>query len=227
MSDPEQRPSRKLEDKQRRRLADERKKEALKKAHRKRNLVTTAVALLVAAGVVALVISDRNRITQQIQNYGVSEDEASCGEVEEHEPHGADHIGVGEAHEPYDTNPPTSGPHYNEAGLGPVQTGFYEDAAEAPPEGVLHNLEHSQIVIYYNPDAPDEVIEDIELAVKDEPLATVATPWTQFDEEGTNLVLAAWGAAQACEQVSQDVVNEFRRAFQGQGPEKAVAPYTG
>lgn len=228
MNDPEQRPSKKLEDKQRRRLAEERKKNALKKAHRRRNLVTTIMALAVAGGVVALVISDRNRITQEIENYGVAEAEANCGDVQEQEIQGADHIDVGAPHEPYTTNPPTSGPHYNEAGLGPVRPGFYEDAAEAPPEGVVHNLEHGQIVIYYNPDAPEEVVSDIELAVKDEPLATVATPWTQFEDEETDLVLTAWGVSQPCEQVSQAVVNEFRRSFQGvTGPEPLTERYRG
>lgn len=226
VSDPEQRTSRKLEEKQRRRLAEERKKQALKKEHRKRNVVTTAVALLVAGGVVALVISDRNRITREIENYGVAETEANCGDVQEHEIQGADHVEVGAPHEPYTTNPPTSGPHYNAAGLGPARAGFYEDPAEAPPEGVVHNLEHGQIVIYYNPEAPDDVIEDIELAVKDEPLATVATPWTQFEDPETNLVLTAWGVSQPCEQVSQEVVNEFRRAYQGiAGPEKLTPPF--
>lgn len=228
MSDAEQRTSRKLEDKQRRRLAEERKKQALKKAHRRRNLVTTVVALLVAGGVVALVISDRNRITREIENYGVAEKEANCDEVQEQEIQSAGHIDVGAPHEPYSTNPPTSGPHYNAAGLGPVRAGFYEEATEAPPEGVVHNLEHGQIVIYYNPDAPDDVVADIELAVKDEALATVATPWTQFEKPDTNLVLTAWGVSQACEQVSQAVVNEFRRAFQGiAGPEKLTPPFEG
>lgn len=227
MSDPEQRTSRKLEEKQRRRLADERKKQAAKKAHRKRNLVTTVVALLVAGGVVALVISDRNRIAEEVENYGVSEEEAACEAVEEHEIQGADHIEVGAPHEPYSTTPPTSGPHYNAPGLGPVRTGFYEDATEAPPEGVVHNLEHGNIVIYYNPDAPDDVIRDIELAVKDEPLATVATPWTEF-EDGKNLAFTAWGTLQTCEQVSKDVLSEFRRAFQGiKGPEKLTDTYRG
>jgi hypothetical protein len=219
--------SKKLEEKQRRRLAEERKKDALKKAHRRRNLVTTAIALVVAGGVVALVINDRNRAARELEDFGVSEAAANCGDIEEQEVQGNEHIEVGAAHEPYTTNPPTSGPHYNASGVGPVLTGFYEDPAEAPPEGVVHNLEHGQIVIYYNPDAPAEVIDDIELAVRSESNATVATPFTGLEGDA-NLVLTAWSVAQSCEQVSMEVVNEFRRAYQGiTGPEKLTDTFDG
>ena len=219
--------SKKLEEKQRRREAEERKKEALRKAHRRRNLLTTVVALLVLGAVVAAIVVQRNSEKTATQNYGVPVADANCGEVEEQEIQGADHIDVGAAHEPYSTNPPTSGPHYNEPGLGPVQTGFYSDAAEAPPEGVVHNLEHGMIVIYYNPDAPSDVLADIELAVDDESVATVATPWSGIDGDA-NLVLTAWGQSQSCELVSRDVINDFRREFQGiAGPEKIAPPFSG
>ena len=227
MSDPEGRTSKKLEEKQRRRLAEERKKEAQRKEARKRTLVTTLIAVVVAAAVVALVISDRNAQRAARENVGVAEEEAGCGPVEEHEEQSRDHIEVGAPHEPYSTNPPTSGPHYNAQGLGPVLTGFYEDATEAPTEGVVHNLEHGQIVIWYNPDAPANVLEDIEFLYDQERTATVATPWPDI-EDGKNLVLTAWTVSQACEEVSQEVVDSFRRAYQGiAGPEKLTAPFEG
>ena len=219
--------SKKLEEKQRRRLAEERRHEERKKAHRRRNLTTTAVALLVAGGVVAAIIAQKGAKQAELQNYGAAESAANCGDVEEQEIQGADHIDVGAPHEPYTTNPPTSGPHYNSAGVGPVRPGFYEDPSEAPPEGVVHNLEHGFIVIYYNPEAPAEVIDDVELAVEDEPLATVATPFSGLEGD-SNLVIAAWGTSQSCEQVSQAVIEEFRTAYQGiAGPEKIIPPYDG
>lgn len=221
--------SKKLEEKQRRRLAEERKRDELKKARRRRNLVTTSVALLVAGGVVAAIIAQKSAKEAELVNYGVSEGEANCGDVEEQEIQGADHIDVGAAHEPYTTNPPTSGPHYNapQEGLGPVPAGFYDDPAEAPPEGVVHNLEHGFIVFYYGPDAPADVIADLELAVEDEPRASVATPFSGLEGDG-NFVMTAWGVTQSCEQVSQPVIDEFRSAFQGiAGPEKIVRSFDG
>ncbi|MEA2516534.1 MAG: hypothetical protein QOG16_372, partial [Actinomycetota bacterium] len=206
--------SKKLEEKQRRREAEQRKKDALRKAHRRRNLITTAVAVLVAGAVIAAIVVQREDKKAKLDNYGVTADEANCGEVEEQDIQGAEHIETGSAHDPYTSNPPTSGPHYNEPGLGPVQTGFYEDAAEAPPEGVVHNLEHGQIVFYYNPDAPAEVIQDLKTAVEAAPIASVATPWPDIEGDA-NFVMTAWGTSQSCEQVSQEVVESFRKKFQG------------
>ena len=54
------------------------------------------------------------------------------------------HIQIGEQHEPYNSDPPTSGPHYAE----PAQAGFYDEAL--PDEQLVHNLEHGYIVIWYN-----------------------------------------------------------------------------
>jgi Protein of unknown function (DUF3105) len=219
--------SKKLEEKQRRREAEERKKSELRKAQRRRNLITTVIALLVLGGVVAAIATQRKAETEQLTNYGVAADEANCGDIEDQEIQGADHIEVGSPHEPYATNPPSSGPHYNAAGIGPVQSGFYDDATEAPPEGVVHNLEHGMIVFYYNANAPSDVLADLRLAVEDEAFASVATPWTDFDP-GVNFVMTAWGQSQSCEFVSRDVVNDFRREFQGiAGPEKLTRQFSG
>ena len=54
------------------------------------------------------------------------------------------HIEIDEQHEPYNSDPPTSGPHYAE----PAQVGFYDEAL--PDEQLVHNLEHGYIVIWYN-----------------------------------------------------------------------------
>jgi len=57
---------------------------------------------------------------------------------------GAQHIQDGEQHEPYNSDPPTSGPHY----IQPAQAGFYDEAL--PDEQLVHNLEHGYVVISYN-----------------------------------------------------------------------------
>ena len=56
----------------------------------------------------------------------------------------AQHIEIDEQHETYNSNPPTSGPHYVE----PAQAGFYDEAL--PDEQLVHNLEHGYVVIWYN-----------------------------------------------------------------------------
>ena len=183
-----------------------------------------------AVAIAALVISERSAENAPI---GVSESEARCSRVSEFEATSREHIPEGSQHEPYNSSPPTNGPHY----ASPAQTGFYTSAL--PPEQLVHNLEHGQIVIWYAPDAPDEVKEDIEALVGEQPIATVASPY-EGELEG-NFALTAWlsaeeaddggpdgaGVMQTCEQVSQGVVDEFRRNFQGKSPEPQAPRFTG
>ena len=216
--------SKKLEEKQRRRLAEERRRDEQRKAQRRRNLVTAAIALVVAGGVIAAVVFQRQAEEAAAQLPNRSESAAGCGPVEEHEEQGRDHIAVGSSHEPYAGPAPHSGPHYAPPD-GPVRPGFYEDAI--PAEGPVHNLEHGQIVFWYSPDAPDDVINDIEQAVNQEEFTTVGAPYANLNTD-KNFVMAAWGVTQACDQVSQTVIDEFRRAYQGvTGPEQLTPRFTG
>src|SRR3989344_4041615 len=53
-----------------------------------------------------------------------------------------EHINVGDPHEPYNSNPPTSGPH-----AAPAEWGI--SSVEIPDENAIHNLEHGGIWISY------------------------------------------------------------------------------
>lgn len=210
--------SKKLEEKQRRRLAEERRRDERRKAQRRRNLVTAAIALVVAAGVVAAVVFQRQAEEAAASLPDRSESAAGCEAVEEHEPQGGDHIPVGSSHEPYTGPAPHSGPHYA-APDGPVQADFYDEPI--PPEGPIHNLEHGNIVFWYDPDAPEDVINDIEQAVAQEEFATVGVPYPDLNTD-KNFVMAGWGVTQACDEVSQGVVDDFRRTYQGVAPEGEI-----
>jgi hypothetical protein len=221
--------SKKLQQKQARRLAEERRKAELRRAARRRNLLTIGIAAVVVVAIAALVVSERLAENAPI---GVSESDARCGDVREFEATSREHIPEGSEHEPYNSSPPTNGPHY----ANPAQAGFYTSAL--PPEQLVHNLEHGQIVIWYAPDAPDAVKEDIEQIVRDQPLATTASPYE--GELDGNFALTAWfhaeeaggfpegaGVMQTCEQVSEAVVDEFRRNFQGKSPEPVTPTFSG
>jgi hypothetical protein len=214
--------SKKLEEKQRRRLSEERKRDELRKAARRRNLITAGIAIVVAVVVVAAIVFQRQ--AEEDVDVGVAENQAGCTGVKEQEEQGNDHIEVGTPHAPYGAPAPTSGPHYAGAD-GPVDPGFYDSAI--PPEGAVHNLEHGQIVIWYSPDAPEEVIQNIEAIVDQERFATVALPYADLQTD-KNFVLTAWTVAQECDEVSQGVVDEFRRTYQGKaGPEKLTPVFEG
>lgn len=214
--------SKKLEQKQARREAEERRKAEQRKQARRRSLLTIGSAVLVGAIVVGAIVAQRRsgEGPGAPDNVGVAAAEANCADVEEFEEQEADHIDTGAAHEPYNSSPPTSGPHY----ATPAGTEFF--AEQIPPEQLVHNLEHGQIVIWYAPDAPAEVQSQVEDLVVQETNATAAAPYPDI-EAPYQLVLSAWGASQACEKVSQEVVDDFRREYQGKGPEALTPPFDG
>ena len=214
--------SKKLEQKQQRRLAEERKAAEQRKAAMKRNILTIGSAVLVAAIVVAAIIVQREsgQGPGAPDVVGVSAEQANCDDVEEFEEQEATHIAVDEPHAPYNSSPPTSGPHYEI----PAETSFF--AEQLPAEQVVHNLEHGAVVIWYSPDAPQETIDHIESLVDQEPQATVALPYADIESPYT-FALTGWTSMQKCEQVSQEIVDDFRRDWQGEGPEKLTPQFEG
>lgn len=225
--------SKKLEQKQQRRLAEERRKEEAKREQRKKNLVTLLIAFVVIGLVAALVISERQQAAGPV---GVSPDEANCGPKEDVEASDNQHIDPGTEHAPYNSNPPTNGPHWPVGDLAPVATGFYDTPQE--PEAVIHNLEHGQIVLWFDPEAPQQVKDDLEAIVEKQLATTVATPYDGLEDY--NFYMTAWnklpddpeesfgtGFLQGCELVSEEVINDFRREHQGRSPEPITPTFDG
>lgn len=153
----------------------------------------------------------------------VTERDAGCTRVERYPDLGREHIEEGETAQ-YNSNPPTSGPHYGV----PAETGFYAPDSGIEPERVVHNLEHGQIVIWYRPGVEDLgfLQEQVESLVAQEPLATIGAPYAEMNE-GYNIVITSWGKARACVNASQVVVDDFRRRFQGDAPEPLTPPFDG
>lgn len=208
--------SKKLLEKQQRRAAEEERRREQQKVARKRNMVTLVIAVVVLGVVIALVLQNRGSDDAVLAG-SVSAREAGCTEIEEHEIEGQEHV---DATPQYGTNPPTSGNHY----ATPAAVGFYEEPLD--PGGVLHTLEHSVIVFWYDPGAPQTVIDGIEALVDQEPQASMAIPWADAESPYT-FAITAWGASQKCRQPSQAVVDEFREKYQGKGPEPVAPPFEG
>jgi hypothetical protein len=151
----------------------------------------------------------------------VDEAAAGCTPVQEYANMGVDHINPPEAASvSYNSDPPTSGPHFGV----PAELGFYTTPVEPPT--LVHNLEHGQIVIWYSPDADERVIDQLEFLTNQVPEATVASPYENVPEDAS-FVLTAWRHSQACDLPSQEVFDAFRRQFQGQGPEPITPPFEG
>lgn len=204
--------SKKLEEKQQRRLAEEQRERERRRAALRRNLITSGIALLVAALVVFLIVNER----RGAEDVGVSAAEAGCTEIETHDDLGREHVEEGTPVQ-YQTTPPTSGPHYAQW----ADPGFHEEPIDE--RRLVHNLEHGQVVFWYDPNASPETLENLRQIVSTDRLALVAAPYPQVPS-GHDFVMTGWTASQACAEVSQEVVNNFRRRFQGRGPENVGIP---
>ena len=213
--------SKKLQEKQRKRLADQARRAQQKQAARRSNLVTAGIAVLVIGVVAILILNDQKASSIPVPQ-GVSASEAGCGPVETYDEVSQEHIEVGARHEDYNSSPPTSGPHY----AVPADPGFYP--SPLPPEQLVHNLEHGQIVIWYRPDASEATVEGLQALVESanqrardsglvEPL--LAAPYDDIGDD-FEYVLTAWTHSQSCLDYSRPAIDDFRADFQGRGPEQ-------
>jgi hypothetical protein len=115
----------------------------------------------------------------------------------------------------YNTTPPTSGDHWE----GWADCGFHEEGL--PDELIVHNLEHSNIVVSYNLAAGEDV-ELLRNVIDSLGLAAVWGVTRSYDKvpEGT-VALAAWGRLDAVRGVDRGRISSFFDAYAGNlGPER-------
>lgn len=216
--------SKKLQEKQQRRLAEEAKRARQRKSQRSANLITAGIAVAVLAGVAVFVYFQRSGEAGGAPQVGGSAAEADCTDTSTHKSEGNDHVDTGTSVD-YGTNPPTTGNHWPPDQV--ASPGFYSESIES--ERLVHNMEHGQIVIWYRSDAPQDTKDKLQQVVEQQPEATIAVPWDEL-ESPYNFALTAWSGADnsgkilSCEQVSQEVVDDFRTRFQGRGPEPVGIP---
>ena len=109
------------------------------------------------------------------------------------------HIPVDSDPGQYNSDPPTSGPHYAEE----ARTGFFDNNNYQFPAGYLvHNLEHGYVIFWYNCDLLDEsgctkLKEQIKTTIDDlGGVKLIAYPWPSLD---VPLVMTSWGRLQRFE----------------------------
>jgi Protein of unknown function (DUF3105) len=122
----------------------------------------------------------------------------------------------------YNSNPPTSGRHYEI----PAQDGIYGDAPQ--DEELVHGMEHGRVIFWVKPSIPDDQRANIRALVEDDsyqmflvprskmPYAVAATAWDADPApNGT-------GKLMTCDQVNDktyDALAAFRDEHRSQGPE--------
>jgi hypothetical protein len=135
---------------------------------------------------------------------------------------GSDHVDPGMPHDPYNSDPPTSGPHY----ASTAETGFYE---EAPlDEYLVHNLEHGHTIIWYNctdlSEADCTALKDdirnvmgragVSLITGTPKVNAVPRPTME-----TTLSLTSWGRIDTFDEFDANRILAFIRAHRDNAPE--------
>jgi len=124
----------------------------------------------------------------------------------------ASHIPVGSPLPEYNSNPPSSGPHYGQT----ARSGFRTSAI--PDENVVHNLEHGDIWIAFHPRVSEEVKNELK---KFAAAKVIITPREAND---TDIALVAWGRVDTFNieggVVPNQRIKDFITRYVNKGPER-------
>lgn len=134
-----------------------------------------------------------------------------------------DHIAIDSDPGQYNTDPPTSGPHYG----SPLDSGFYEESdieeiGPYPQGYIVHSLEHGYVVLWYNCNILSErLCDELKEAIRhviDEAdnFKVIAFPWETID---TPVVMTSWGRMQRFEDFDIGLATQFVNSNRGKSPE--------
>jgi len=136
------------------------------------------------------------------------------------------HIASGTSGSGYNSNPPTSGPHWP----GPAKNGTYD--TEIPDEQVLHNMEHGYVWISYRPDVDpkaatseatlkpgltEDEVNKLKEIVKGDDWKVVLSPRAKDDAK---IALVAWGRLLNMDNPDYDKIKQFIKTYRNRGPEQ-------
>lgn len=113
---------------------------------------------------------------------------------------------LGEPHVPYNTQPPTSGPHLPWI----IATGVYREPI--PDELQVHLLEHGNVLVQYPPDAPEALRRQVEDVARKHPNHVVVAPDTRLRG---GVALTAWQRIQLLAGYDRSAVERFVSALAG------------
>ena len=122
----------------------------------------------------------------------------------------------------YDTNPPTSGRHYQE----PAPDGAYGEAPQ--DEQLVHTLEHGRVIVWFKPNLPEDQRADLKALFDEDSYQMVLAPRADMPYQ---LAASAWnrdptpngtGRLMTCDRMSPEVfdaLRAFRDEHRSNGPE--------
>jgi len=129
------------------------------------------------------------------------------------------HIPVDSDPGKYNSDPPTSGPHYPEE----AQVGFYDTNIYQYPAGhLVHNLEHGYVIFWYNcANLSESVCSELKSQIKaimDEVnnVKVIAYPWASIE---VPVVMTSWGRLQKMETFDAAQARAFYKNNLNHSPE--------
>jgi hypothetical protein len=111
----------------------------------------------------------------------------------------------GDPHEPYNSDPPTSGPHLSYLAPWGVHT------RPIPPELQVHNLEDGGVLVQYNCECPD-LVGKLQAIVRKYDKFVILAPYPSMK---TRIALTAWTRIDTMEDLDEKRVVRFIEAYRG------------
>ena len=110
----------------------------------------------------------------------------------------------------YNSNPPTSGPHYSN---WHKDWKFYD--SELPTGGLIHNMEHGGVVVFFKPDIAQET-KDLIKGFADDEQKVIAGANADIPSP---VAMAAWGVYEYFDDFDERAMKAFYKRNRNRGPE--------
>lgn len=125
---------------------------------------------------------------------------------------GAQHVARGATHSAYNSNPPTSGPHWT----GVAGPGIKDEPV--PDELVLHSMEHGAAVVWYREGLNQSDVDKITEAFNNSSGKKIMLARKDLD---VPVALTSWGYLLKLETIDETKIREFIETNNDRAPEKA------
>jgi hypothetical protein len=178
------------------------------------------VATLALGGVLFVALGQGGASAADVQKVKTSLEKAGCTFVAKKAVSGEHSItDPSGASDKWNTDPPTTGPHYAIAAI----FNAYDDEVELAR--VVHNLEHGGIYILYGEDVPAATVDELRAFYADHKTGTIMAP---LDRLGDEFAVGAWyahddpamGYLARCTTFDEAAISGFFEDLQFKGPER-------
>lgn len=187
---------------------------------RMRKFYYGGAAVLVIGGIVAAVLTTGQASKKKISDFNKIAAAAGCDPVKSLPIEGHTHVPRPQK-VTYGTNPPTSGNHWADSNA-PARTGVYTSPGQLQDEEIVHNMEHSHVIIQYTSGLTNQdLINKLEDLVRQHNRRMIIAPRASM-QDGYILAFTAWGKLDGCKTPNDkaiDAAKAFFDTFKGEGPE--------